>query len=1320
MVILVSWSPKGKQIALGYMNGDIITYSPSDSKNPKQHIPKPPQVGNVTIISIIWLSNQAFYGIYTPFGDTSPEVTQKHVLTVYDAKSNTGTQTEFETPYYPSPALRPPGAFPVVIRNWRPAKYLIFISDSTSGDVGLIGCLSEEKTGKETWCNLSLEETSTPSLPLDKDDSDTFPLALELGITSATKAGESGSLPPVLFLYASDGTLQAWSISNSDGGQYISPIVAQSLTVASSGSDSGAEISMSTDKPTSLVPNQSSAITPSFGSTGFGNATAPSAFGQATSVGFGSSMNPNDSTNPSKAVFGQTSAPTFGALAFGQQTTLGQSSTNRPFGQTNTSESQSLAPSAKPVVASGFGAFANQGPPKFGSTGFGFGASPSLDPGPVDSSKTMSTPVDSASPEADMPDAIDEKTGSVFGSLSLGSTSDASDNKIAANSMFGSFTKPVEPKQTSLSTERGAFGGVPQQQPASFGAFGNAQGSSFIKPATGFGAFSGVNKPMDTPSADLRQVNNDTPKPSPAFGSSGFSMATNSSSAFGKPAFGQSSFGSFGKSTFGSTSTPPSTTVATSGGFSAFAGSSKGFSAFAQGSGSFSQTMSMKANETKNGDDFTISNNSSANATADTPRDSAVPAPMPQTTSSPFGTPSAPSLAAAPTTRMKTPESSPEGSPTIRERPQLDEAGSPTQGPSSNQISAASGEERNDQKATPEPPSPALKPSVPTAVTGAFGNLTTTPSFFKPAEGFGAFGTSAKVSSSSPFANPKPINTNAFSSPISAFGSSRTNSAFSPGTPAKSSNAAPAFGSTSTLGNTPTFGKSSLGSHLSTTPTTTPAKTPMSAFSSYSTGGGFSAFAGSGKSSFGEPSKIGSLGENQNSQASIDDVARTASEDKSNGPKELKLQSPFTNTSKPDEIDHDDLPPTPSSHGTFDDDAVDGKGEEDDHDDAGSFLSEDFSDGIQEGEGGADDDKSDCGQAEDRTEQTALEANSTSATLPTRDNTPKATSPENNNGRDHPPSGTPAVFGQPFISSKSTMSSNIDNTSPPSDTQPSISSPFPKTTNQTTQSTTPPDSPQKEESSSLFAPKPLVPSLSSATSLGLGRPSSQPQRSSPLANAALKPRPASPKRPFGQVAGNSSKVVTETSPPLTFTPPNGQTTRTPPIPASSSTKGSQISPFSFSPAATPPSFNLSATSSAIPTPKGVNTSSTTLPLNRPLFGGPSSNASSPTGIASSKPAPQPSIELFESEMQSGCVQLCAMVQKELFDVGCLPYRNVFPNVFFLKISSQNSLKMPYPYVQDLAVQLAAHIRRLTSAINLNGLWGISMSSPGYLKVVRRI
>ena len=82
--------------------------------------------------------------------------------------------------------------------------------------------------------------------------------------------------------------------------------------------------------------------------------------------------------------------------------------------------------------------------------------------------------------------------------------------------------------------------------------------------------------------------------------------------------------------------------------------------------------------------------------------------------------------------------------------------------------------------------------------------------------------------------------------------------------------------------------------------------------------------------------------------------------------------------------------------------------------------------------------------------------------------------------------------------------------------------------------------------------------------------------------------------------------------------------------------------------------------------------------------------------------------------------VAAMVQKELFDVGCLPYRNVLPDVFFLKFSSQNSLKMPYPYVQDLAVQLAAHIRRLTSAINLNGLWGISMSSPGYLKVVRRI
>ena len=58
-----------------------------------------------------------------------------------------------------------------------------------------------------------LEETSTPSLPLDEESDDTVLLGLDLDTTYSTADDHEHPPPPVLLAYVSDGTVQAWHVS---------------------------------------------------------------------------------------------------------------------------------------------------------------------------------------------------------------------------------------------------------------------------------------------------------------------------------------------------------------------------------------------------------------------------------------------------------------------------------------------------------------------------------------------------------------------------------------------------------------------------------------------------------------------------------------------------------------------------------------------------------------------------------------------------------------------------------------------------------------------------------------------------------------------------------------------------------------------------------------------------------------------------------------------------------------------------------------------------------------------------------------------------
>jgi nucleoporin NUP159 len=550
----VSWSPRGKQIAIGLQDGEIVAFSPTDTQARKIAFPPPESVPNQGVLSMTWLSNSAFHVIYAPPGPLIPDGVQTHFIIHFDSKAGTVKYTSVNPPHYPFPGLREPSSSTLVLRNWEPSKFLLIIGDSASSEFGVLRAI--EEGSDEKWYNVDLEESNTPSMPLDRETEDTVLVGLELDLTWTETyrffdpTGEESELPPtpIMYAYASDGTLPAWHVINSKGARYPG-MITPGETSATDNQPSNNETS-ATPAPTFGQPSQMSSTSP-FGVRADAPST-PSAFGQTStlgqSLGFGS-------PTPSTSAFGQ---PSLGFSAFGSSTT----------------------PSS-----GGFGAFAQLKPAEFG-TGFGFGGSqttPASDPSPSPAAMTREESMGA------------EDSTPMFGGMSLGGgggggEASAGDSTSApkTNSMFGSFGQGAS-NTTSSSDTVLAFGGVikPATGFGGGGAFGSSTSSSF----GGGGAFGSSTSSAFGGGGTSSNTGFASKPAAPAFGQSGFGSKPAS------PSFGQSSFGSqaspaFGQSSFGSLK--PTTTM--SGGFGAFAQQSTsmtgaassstsggGFSAFAQG-----------------------------------------------------------------------------------------------------------------------------------------------------------------------------------------------------------------------------------------------------------------------------------------------------------------------------------------------------------------------------------------------------------------------------------------------------------------------------------------------------------------------------------------------------------------------------------------------------------------------------------------------------------------------------------------------------------------------------------------------------------------
>lgn len=803
--------------------GDILTFSLTNKSTPNKHIPP---TADAVLVSLNWLGpGHTFRSSYAAQAD-SPA--RQHVVTL-DTKSSTATYVSPDHPF-PASDRTQQNAYIVSLQKWdvdsasnEENKSLVVVGDFSSVDLEILGNIGIQ------WFRHSQDNPLT--LPLDKSMDDTILLALAADITDTTTGA------PIIYAYLNDGSLQGWH------AEYTKRYVGLISPGASSSTIQQIQESTDSDMATeSVVPTPPTSL-PAFGQ---------SSFSQPASVFSGGA------TSFGKTGFGQTQGTSsFGQQSFGQPA-FGQNPL--AFGQNiqASHNANSAFSSAKP--ATGFGAFAGSGLNAFGSGGSGLSSSNAFTtfgsattsqtfgqgsfnaPSSITNTTTSSNLAPTITQEASMSES-DTTPG--FGGLSLGGTT-SSDSKTV-NSMFGSFGTPTATSQQTNAP--GAFGGNGLVKPATgFGAFGASQTS---------GAFDLNNKPAPT-SNSFSSFATQTPTTS-GFGQPGFSQPTFGQSSIGKPGFGQATFG---KTSFGGTPSATSLASPTTGGFSGFANAppnvtvasqsqkstgfgtteskpTGGFASFASAapvtfgslvseapttqskpeSGGFSGfAPTTPASFSFPSSKISIDSFQSESAFATTK-----PAAIGTTSGSlsmTTGVSKSPLYDATTTTRTsvfgtpfggnKSSDSSPFGQPTDTKKLVIPV----TSPPSSPEPSRAS------------PPSKSVTPVPPPtpAITGsAFANIQTTPSGFRPAAGFGAFGSTTPKDSpffKKPEQTPTPPAGSAFlpfSSPALTVSGSTTTT--------------PSFGSTSVLG----VRKASV---VPATPSSTSVKTTAST-------GAFSAFGGS-------------------------------------------------------------------------------------------------------------------------------------------------------------------------------------------------------------------------------------------------------------------------------------------------------------------------------------------------------------------------------------------------------------------------------------------------------------------------------------------
>ncbi|KAJ3090807.1 hypothetical protein HK102_002594, partial [Quaeritorhiza haematococci] len=362
-VTAICWSPKGKQLVCGLVDGTLKQVTIDGTV---KNTMNPPSLGfPAKVDTILWLENKLFAVIYVEKVEEQPQVS----ACIISTESGTTKYTKIEDPAISFNDSRKTHYLFSHLKSWgKDLKYLLFIANAASTDVGVIAGLSNN------WGIWDLMDTSRVTMPLNAEDNDTLPVGIVVDCTSTI--GLPPPSPddppiepcPILLVMNNEGLLLAYHVVNLDAvkkREKCEAMVGGVMEVPAPSTRGAAP------KP---APAPFKLPTTKPGMLGAGAATTPQ-FGTPTTLGGGSFLPP---ASPAAPFGSATAAPT---PQFGAPTTLGggsflpPASPAAPFG----SATKASAGESGKIEFKGFGAAlagtatGQASALKPASTGFSFG-----------------------------------------------------------------------------------------------------------------------------------------------------------------------------------------------------------------------------------------------------------------------------------------------------------------------------------------------------------------------------------------------------------------------------------------------------------------------------------------------------------------------------------------------------------------------------------------------------------------------------------------------------------------------------------------------------------------------------------------------------------------------------------------------------------------------------------------------------------------------------------------------------------------------------------------------------------------------------------